>query len=82
MPLKVETVSQTYCSYIKKITGFTAEELAELDALYYGEMVDKLLDTLNKRNGNLGDCWEHGYGFYHAWIADGAVFVEIGDSCE
>lgn len=82
MPLKVETVSHNHGSYTKKITGFTAEELAELDAMYYGEMKEKLLDMLDARNGNLGECWKCGYGFYHAWIADGAVFVEIGDSCE
>ena len=67
---------------VKKITGFTDEEISELNSMDYREMKETVLNILDERNGNIGTCWACGNGVYQMWINDGAVFVEIGSSCD
>lgn len=82
MPLKVEKVFDNIGTQTMKVSGWTDEELHDLNAMYYQDMFGTVLDELDKRNGNLGSCWHNGYGVYHMWIRDKAVYVEIGNSCD
>ena len=65
-----------------KVTGFTERELSELNSMTYHEMKESVLDVLDRCNDGLGSRWKCGYGVYQMWISNGAVFVEIGNSCE
>ena len=81
-PLKIETHCRNIGTQTMKVTGFTEPELSELNSMDYREMKDKVLDILDSRNGNTGTCWHNGYGVYSMWINNGAVFVEIGNTCD
>lgn len=80
--LKIETHYRNTGTDTMKVTGFTEEELSELNSMDYREMQEKVLEMLDTRNGNLGDCWKNGYGVYGMWIMNGAVYVEIGNTCD
>ena len=82
MPLNVETFSEGFGSKCMKITGFTAQELDELEHMDYRDMKKKIVEMLDERNGKLGTRWVCGYGLYTAWIRNQALFVEIGSSCD
>lgn len=82
MPLKIETYQEDSRSRIMKITGLTEPELSELNSMDYREMIEKMVEILDARNGNRGTCWANGYGIYQMWIRDGAVFMEVGASCD
>lgn len=80
--LTIEDFRKCIGTDTKKITGFTEKELSELNSMDYREMKEKIVEILDSRNGNIGTCWYCGYGIYNAWIRDGAVFVEIGNTCD
>jgi hypothetical protein len=80
--LKVEPVVENIGTRVMKITGWTDNELSELNSMEYREMIDKILEILDVRNLNMGTCWHNGYGVYTAWISGSTVFVEIGNSCD
>jgi len=82
MPLTVLKTFDCIGTQTMKVSGFTEAELADLNAMYYQEMKKAVLDELDKRNGGLGTRWHNGYGVYHMWIKDNAVYVEIGNSCD
>ena len=65
-----------------KVSGFTEKELSELNSMDYREMKETVLTMLDFRNNGKGTCWHNGYGVYQMWIRDGAVYVEIGNSCD
>ena len=81
-PLRIETHFNSYSTRTVRITGFTEEELSELNSMDYREMKETVLDMLDDRNCGQGTVWHNGYGVYGMWIRDGAVFVEIGTSCD
>ena len=80
--LKVETINNRTGSSCMKLTGFTEAELSELNSMDYREMKEKIIDMLDDRNNGLGTVWACGYGFWSAWIRDGAVYCDIGSSCD
>lgn len=80
--LKVETHYRNTGTDTKKITGFTEAELSELNSMDYREMKHKVLEMLDYRNDGLGNRWKCGYGVYDMWIMNGAVYVEIGNTCD
>lgn len=80
--LKIEDFRKGLGIDTKKITGFTEKELSELNSMDYREMKEKIVEILDSRNGDIGTCWHCGYGIYNAWIRDGAVFVEVGNTCD
>ena len=82
MQLNIETFSEGFGSRCMKITGLTEEELHELDHMDYRDMKKKIIAMLDERNDRLGTQWSCGYGLYTAWIRNGALFVEIGNSCD
>lgn len=82
MPLKIETFREGYGSRCMKVTGFTEEELYELEHIDYRDMKKKIVEILDERNSGTGTVWSCGYGLYTAWIRDGALYVEIGTSCD
>ena len=80
--LKVETDRYGMGVNVMKVSGFTNQELKELGSMEQGEMEESVLNMLDKRNGNTGTCWKRGYGVYRMWMHGGAVYVEIGSSCD
>ena len=66
----------------KKITGFAAGELEKLKQLPHEQAREALIKILDKRNGNLGTCWELGYGVYGLWFDNEAAYLRIGASCD
>ena len=81
-PLKIETAYKNVSTKVMKLTGFTEKELSELNSMDYREMMETVLDALDNRNNKVGTCWHNGYGVHTMWIRDGAVYVEIGRSCD
>ena len=65
-----------------KITGLTERELDELNSMDYREMISTMVRILDSRNNKQGTCWAQGYGIYQMWIRNGAVFLEVGVSCD
>ena len=70
-----------------KVEGLDAKELDELNSMDYRDMKDKVLDILDSREHNhwnkrLGTTWQCGNGVYTAYIRDGAVYLEVGKSCD
>ena len=82
MPLKIETHQEDNRSRVMKITGLTEKELDELNSMDYREMICKMVEILDSRNDKQGTCWAQGYGIYQMWISNGAVFMEVGVSCD
>lgn len=82
MPLTVVKTFDCIGTQTMKVSGFTYEELDALNSMYYQEMIDSVLEMLDERNDGLGTRWHNGYGVYHMWIRDNAVYVEIGNSCD
>ena len=83
--MKELTISKEYeraATRVMKVTGFTERELSELNSMDYREMKEKILEMLDDLNYGVGTCWHNGYGVYNAWIREGAVFIEIGNSCD
>lgn len=70
----------------KKITGFSEAELSALRLLYINnqreQLIENLVKILDERNGNIGTCWQRGYGIYGVWVGESAVAVEIGNTCD
>ena len=81
-PLTVERYREGVSVNVMKVTGLTDKELSELNSMEYREMIDTFLTILDQRNPNLGSCWHNGYGVYTVWINNGAVYAEIGKSCD
>lgn len=81
-PLKIETHFHGFGSKTMKVSGFTESELSELTSMEYREMIDTVLDILDRRNGNIGTCWHNGYGVLNMWVNAGCVYVEIGASAD
>ena len=65
-----------------RVTGFEEGELRELKSMEHGEASEKLIEILNRRNGNIGTCWSQGYGIYGIWFDNEAAYVNIGKSCD
>lgn len=65
-----------------RVTGFEEGELRELKSMEHREASEKLIEILNRRNGNIGTCWSHGYGIYGIWFDNEAAYVNIGKSCD
>ena len=65
-----------------RVTGFEEEELRELKSMEHREASEKLIEILNRRNGNIGTCWSQGYGIYGIWFDNEAAYVNIGKSCD
>lgn len=78
MELKTELFRQNASTQCIRITGFSENELSELNSMDYREMKETIIDMLDRRNDKLGSRWV-GRGFLSAWINNGAVFVEIRD---
>ena len=81
-PLTIESIYDTCATHVVKISGFTEEELHQLNSLGYKEFKEAVLEALDKRNGGLGTRWKYGYGVYLMWISDNAVMAEVGKSCD
>ena len=82
MPLKIDKCYHSRYTDTYKITGFTESELSELNSMTYKEMIEKILEVLNSRNGNIGTCWHNGYGVRQMWISNGSVYAEVGNTCD
>ena len=82
MPLQIETAYKNSGTDTMKVTGFTEQELSELNSMDYRDMIDTVLEILDTRNNGIGSSWKCGYGVLLMWISNGAVFVEIGNSCD
>ena len=80
--LTIETFREGLGVKTLKLTGFTEKELSELNSMDYREMKETIVQIANDRNNGIGSCWACGYGLYNAWIMDGAVYIEIGTSCD
>lgn len=80
--LKIETFRKNIATTTMKITGFSEKELTELNSMDYREMKETIVDTLDRRNHGAGSMYHNGYGMYQAWIRDGAVYIEVGNSCD
>lgn len=65
-----------------RISGFTDGELGWLKSIPHEEAREKLIEMLNKRNGNIGTCWSNGYGIYGLWFDNEAAYLNIGSSCD
>ena len=81
-PLKIEKHYNSYSTRTMKVTGFTKQELSELNSMDYREMMETVLDMLDDRNCGQGSAWHNGYGVYGMWIRNNTVYVEIGNSCD
>jgi len=81
MPLKIESIPGP-CLTEKRVTGFTDEEANELNSMDVREAKAKIIEMLNVRNGNIGDCWAYGYGIYRFWMCGGTATFMIGASCD
>lgn len=82
MPLTITADRDNFSTRTMKITGFTEQELHELNSMDYRDMKETLLNIIDDRNKNTATCWHNGYGIYCAWIRDDAAYVEIGKSCD
>ena len=81
--LNIETEESRGGSLVtKRITGFNDGELNELKSMEHKEAEEKLIEMLNSRNGNTGNCWAFGYGIYGVWFDNEAAYVNIGKSCD
>ena len=80
--LNVELHYKNNSTDIMRVIGFTEQELSELNSMTYHEMKETVLDALDKRNSGLGSQWKCGFGVFQMWISNGAVYVEIGNSCD
>lgn len=81
-PLTVEKYREGVSVNVMKVTGFSEQELSELNSMEYREMIDTFLDILDQRNPKLGTCWHNGYGVFTVWINNWSVYAEIGKSCD
>lgn len=82
MPLTVETWREGFGVNTLKLTGFTEHEMYELEHCDYREIKEIVCKVANERNNGLGNRWARGYGIYNAWTRDGAVYIEVGTSCD
>lgn len=82
MALNITTAQEDNRSRVMKITGLTEDELYELNEMDYREMIKKMVKILDERNGKIGTCWANGYGIFQMWIRGGAVYMEVGASCD
>ena len=79
MPLKIETEHKRNGYEIKKVTGFTAFELDQLNRMPYQDMKVRLLGMLDERNNGTGTMWQKEAGVYQMWVGANEMYVEIGD---
>ena len=82
VPLKIETIRESFGTKTIQLTGFSEKDLSELNSMDYRDMKDKIVEIADARNHGIGTCWHNGYGIYNAWILDGSVFIETGTSCD
>lgn len=85
-PLKIETEPYSPGIVQKVVTGFTGEEIEELNKLYSDGDKDgaeeRALEIINKRNGNIGSCWHNGYGIYGFALGRSGCTFKVGSSCD
>ena len=82
MPLTIETYRKGFGVDTLKLTGFTEDEMYELQHCDYREIKEIVIDIANKRNDGIGYQWARGYGIYNAWTTSEAVYIEVGQSCD
>ena len=82
MALTIEKSRYSSGIDLVKITGFEQGELNELKSMEHKEAKDKLLDMLDRRNGNMGTRFSNGYGVYGLWFDNEAAYLNIGSSCD
>lgn len=82
--LRIEEMERHQFSSLRtmRVTGFEEGELRELKSMEHREASEKLIEILNRRNGNIGTCWSQGYGIYGIWFDNEAAYVNIGKSCD
>lgn len=79
------TIDKTPCGNgmnTMRIGGFEEGELEDLKSLKHKEAEEKLIGMLDSRNGNIGTCWNCGYGIYGIWFDNEYAYVNIGNSCD
>lgn len=81
-PLKIDVFRVGMGIKTLELSGFTPEEFSELEHCDYRDLKKRVVEIANERNGNIGTCWEQGYGIYNAWTRGGSVFIEIGSTCD
>lgn len=81
-PLGIKITHEGFGKKTIQLTGFTEQELSELNSMDYREMKSKIAEIADERNNGIGTCWYNGYGIYNAWIGDGCAYIEIGTSCD
>ena len=81
--LTIETVPGEYGGMVQKVvTGFSPEEMHELQSMEHREAEQKVIEMLDERNGNTGTCWACGYGIYGFRIGQIGCTFTIGTSCD
>jgi len=81
-PLNTQKIRGSCGTNMLKVTGFSEKELSELTSMDYREMIDTVLDMLDRRNNLLGTCLHNGYGVYTVWISGDTVNIEYGKTCD
>ena len=83
LKLDIKQESEIAGTRVMSITGLTPDMIAMLTELGYRDMIRKMVEILDKFAGNIGTCWQNGYGIYQMWITeDGVVHMEIGSNCD
>ena len=83
--LQVTTFYEGYGSKVMKVDGFSDSDLDDLRRMDYRDMIQQVLEALDKCNGGMGTQWKAGYGVFSAYMNGQypkSIFVEIGKSCD
>jgi len=82
MKLIIENIYSSNSMNTMRISNFQDGELSELKSMEHREASEKLLDMLDRRNGNIGTCWHNGNGIYGIWFDNEFAYINIGKSCD
>ena len=74
--LQIEDVKGTTSTAVKKISGFTDEEIYDIEHMDYRDMKKAVIDAINKCNNGIGKDWR----VLSMWTRGKLVYAEI--DCE
>lgn len=83
--LTIDVAQRGVGTSLMKISGFNEAEWNSIFSVgTQSDQIDRALDILDVRNGNLGTCWHNGYGVYGISKSNevGTLFLNVGTNCE
>lgn len=83
--LKIEQVETDRFFNLMQVSGFTEEDMENLNSLDRNAMEAAALEMIDRRNGGIGSCWKRGYGVYGFFPhprMKGTLMFRIGNSCD